>query len=471
MSAAQPLAQIDSNPLWARTITELAGQFGSGEVTPSAVLEAVVQRIDAVNPLVNAFAAIDVDAARKAAAESDARWAARASLSEIDGMIITVKDNILVKDLPCRWGNAVYPNATPEEDEVPIARLRDAGAIILGKTTCSEFSTGRGIVDTRLYGTTRNPWNLEKTTGSSSGGTVAAVASGMGQASIGTDGGGSIRTPASHAGLVGLKPTAGRVARANGLPIILNGREVAAPVARTTDDLAAVFAIIAKSHPMDAQSWGFSDGPAKPALLPQRSQRIRMVTRVGDFPVSPEVIAACTMAAEKLQALGHSVEEGPAPFDIVLQQKGGVIGAAGLAWLLEGQDWKDRIGSYYEKQVETGSKVSGIDYVAANAALRVVQGQIGMFFEDFDLMLSPVTVVPPGPATEQAPAYYNIFTSFVNTAGIPAVSIPSTFSAEGTPIGFQLAGRFGSDWDLLAMARQFERAYPWADRWPSLGAA
>jgi aspartyl-tRNA(Asn)/glutamyl-tRNA(Gln) amidotransferase subunit A len=232
-----------------------------------------------------------------------------------------------------------------------------------------------------------------------------------------------------------------------------------------------IFGIIARSHPMDALSWGFAEPPANPPLLPAKPMRIRFVPKIGDFPIAPEVTEACFKVAANLEALGHHVEEGGAPFDIALQQKGGIVGATGLAWLLEGRDWRGRVNEYYEKQIGVGSKTSGIDYVAANDALRTVQGQIGMFFEEFDLMLSPVTVTPPGPATEPAPAYYNIFTSFVNTAGIPGISIPAAVSSAGTPIGFQLAGRFGADWDLIAMARQYEQAHPWANRWPALGLA
>ncbi len=455
-----------SEDLWKLGVAELGVRYRAGMLTPSALLEAVLQRVAAVNPVVNAFATLDEAGARQAAAQSDERWQLGAPLGPLDGIPVSIKDNIAVKGLRCAWGSEVFLDVVPEQDELPVARLRAAGAVILGKTNTSEFSTGRGIVSTQAFGTTRNPWQPEFTAGSSSGGAAAAVSSGMGVLGLGTDGGGSIRRPAAHCGLIGLKTTTGHIARTHGLPIILNGREVIGPLARDTDDLACLLRAIAGPHPLDQSSWTVPPPESEPAVRPRR---ILFVPRFGDRPVAPEITEACAAVAGNLQRLGHQVEEGLAPFDTELQDRcGPLISCAGVTWLMRGKDWRGRIGDYYANLVERGSQLSAADYIEALDGLRTVQGQIGLFFEDYDLMLTPATAVLPWPADVPAVPYENTFPPVANTAGVPAISIPAGLSPQGLPIGFQLMGRFGTDWELIALARQYEAAHPWRDLWPSI---
>lgn len=454
--------------LWSLDAVALSAGFRDGSFTPSEALAAILARIEEVNPRLNAFAALDSSEMRTAASASDARWRTHQPLSPLDGVPVSIKDNMPVKKLPCAWGTAVFKDFVPGDDEVPVERLREAGAIILGKTRCSEFSTGRGIVSTPLFGTTRNPWRLDLTPGSSSAGAAAAVASGMGPLALGTDGGGSIRTPCSHSGLVGLKPTVGRVARGRGLPITLGGREVVGPMARTVASLALAFAAIAKPHPLDGGSWAFADMPDAPPA--ERPLRIRYMPQVKNYPVFPDVTKTCDQVAETFRGMGHAVEIGGAPYDEELQETcARTIGAAGLAWLLaDKHDWKGRIDPYYEDQAARGAALSAADYVAATNGLRQVQSQIGQFFSEYDLLLSPVSGSPAWGAEEMVKPFFNVFTSFVNTGGVPAISVPAGLSSDGRPIGFQLVGPFGSDWQLIQLALAFERLRPWAHRWPQL---
>jgi aspartyl-tRNA(Asn)/glutamyl-tRNA(Gln) amidotransferase subunit A len=454
--------------LWQLGIADAASAYERGKILPSDVLSAVLDRIERVNPAVNAFAFIDEDGARATAADCDARWKSKAPLGKLDGAILSVKDNMTVKSLPCTWGTKIFRDFVPDRDELPVARVREAGAILIGKTTCSEFSTGRGIVDTPLFGTTRNPWALDRTSGSSSGGAVSAVSSGMGSAALGTDGGGSIRKPCAYCNLVGLKATTGRVARAFGLPIILNEREVVGPIARCVDDLALIFDVIAKPHTLDRNSWCFSEVPA-PTNEPAKRQRILYVPQFGEHPVDVVVGNVCAQAAKNMQAMGHHVEEGVAPFDTALQERySPLISAAGVAWLLRDKAWKDRIGDYYVGLVERGSRLTASDYIEVLDALRRLQGQIGTFFERYDLMLTPTVGVQPGPANQPSSKHENPFCGFANNAGVPAIALPGGFSPEGLPIGFQLTGRFGSDWKLIDVAREYERHHPWAHQWPPI---
>jgi aspartyl-tRNA(Asn)/glutamyl-tRNA(Gln) amidotransferase subunit A len=457
----------DDRTLWSLGIIQTLSIYRDGVATPLDMLDAVLRRTEAIDPTINAFAFLDLEGARAAAKASTERWHTGQTCGLLDGIVLTIKDNITVRGMPCSWGTEVFRDYIPDRDEVPVARLREAGAIILGKTNVSEFSNGRGIVSTPRFGTTRNPWRPSQTTGSSSAGAAAAVASGIGAAAIGTDGGGSIRIPASHCGLVGLKPSTGRVARAYGLPVILGGREVIGPLARSTADLALILRVIARRHPADGASWGFPDF-IDDISDPLPAQRILYVRQVGGCPVAPEVAAACDNVGATLSMLGHQVEIGEAPFDPELQARTNIITQAGMAWLLHGKDWKGRVDDYYARLVETGSNLTAADYVDAVEALREVQAQIGWAFERWDLILSPVIGHLPGPAEQPAPAHYSAFTGFANTAGVPAIAIPATLSADGLPIGFQLVGSFGAEARLLAMAAQYEKQRPWHERWPPI---
>ncbi|MGH8675511.1 MAG: amidase, partial [Burkholderiales bacterium] len=205
--------------LWQLSAVELAAAFRSGATSPSAHLQLLQQRIAAINPKLNAIIAFDARA-EAAARESGERIAAGRARGPLEGVPVVVKDNILVAGLPCVWGSRVFKDYVPEADEMPVARLRAAGAIILGKTNVPEL-TFEGITWNPVFGATRNPYDLELTPGGSSGGSVGAVAAGLVPLALGTDGGGSIRRPASHTGLVGLKPSIGAVARVNTLPMML----------------------------------------------------------------------------------------------------------------------------------------------------------------------------------------------------------------------------------------------------------
>jgi len=216
VSADSATAVMKSEPeLWQLSAAELASAYRDGLTTPEAALQATLARVEDINPRVNAIVTLDLDGARLAAAASTRRWCDGKPLSVLDGVPITVKDNILVRGLRATWGSKLFADFVPDADEQPIAQLRNAGVVILGKTNVPEF-TLHGYTDNLQFGATSNPWDLSLTPGGSSGGAVAAVATGMGPIAIGTDGGGSIRRPAAHTGLVGFKPSRDTVPRACG---------------------------------------------------------------------------------------------------------------------------------------------------------------------------------------------------------------------------------------------------------------
>jgi len=455
-----------TTPLWKQSATQLHTAYRKGETTPSEVLSSVLERNATVDPVLNIFATLDAEGAKAAAAESDKRFAAGAPDGDFDGIPITIKDNIPVKGLRCAWGSNLYLDQVSTVDELPVKKLRASGAVILGKTNVSEFTMGRGNVSTLAFGTTRNPWNPELTSGASTGGGAVAVASGVGPVAYGTDGGGSIRRPAAHNGLVGLKPSTGRVARIDGLPPILHDLEIIGPLTRTVDDLAMALAAIEGPDPRDRLSFGFTRGALQPA---RKGLKILYVPKLLDMPVEAPVAESCAAAAKKLEALGYEVDEGPAPFDVALFEKHWpVVGSSGVAWLLRDEDWEGKIGDAYPPMIEKGKSSSAIDYVDAMMAFRQVYLQLAINFEKYDFVMTPSAGAMPWKAENFGPAYHRAFTGFVNAAGLPGISIPCDPAADGMPIGFQLIAPFGADWDLLSVAKQYEEAYPWADRWPQI---
>jgi aspartyl-tRNA(Asn)/glutamyl-tRNA(Gln) amidotransferase subunit A len=452
---------------WKLSASELAAAFRAGTLRPTEALDTILDRIAEINPALNAFAQLDEEGARAAAQSADKRFANGKPLGAFDGIPVSIKDNITVRGLRCAWGSKVFEDFMPERDETPVERLRAQGAVILGKTNVSEFTLGRGNVSTALFGTTRNPWDQTLTSGASSGGAVSAVSSGMGPLALGTDGGGSIRRPSGYCGLVGLKPSTGRVARAHGLPVILHDAEVIGPIGRTVDDVAMALAAIQGPEPEDRLSLRFAAGEAEPA--PPTSQRILYVPRVGQWAVDADITDSCAEAASRWRKLGHTVDEGTLPVDLSLfETHWPNLGAAGLAWLLRDKVWKNRVGSFYVDMIEKGQTLTAMQYQDVLAAFREISAQFATFFENYDMLMMPSAGAMPWKADELGPPHHRAFTGIVNAAGLPAINLPSASSPSGLPIGFQLVGSNGADWKLVAMARQYETAYPFKHLWPDI---
>jgi len=455
-----------SEALWTLSATELAEGYRNGTIRPSEALASILERVAAVDPQLNVFALLDVEGVRAAAADSDARFLKGEPLGAFDGIPVTIKDNINVKGLRCAWGSNLYLDQISAEDELPVARLRAQGAIILGKTNVSEFTLGRGTVHTLAFGTTRNPFNPELTTGASTGGGAAGVAAGLGPVALGTDGGGSIRRPSSYQNLVGLKPSTGRVARADGLPVILHDFEIIGPITRTVDDLAMALSAIEGPDPRDRLSYGFTPGAVehvKPGL------KVLYVPKFGAWDVEEPIVKSCAVAARNLASLGFEVEEGDVPFDLDLfETYWPLIGGAGLAWLMKDTDWEGKIGDAYPPMIAKGKSATAIDYVSALDAARQIYLQLAAKFSEYDLIMTPSAGAMPWKADQPGPAYHRAFTGFVNAAGLPAINIPCDPADDGMPIGFQLIAPFGRDWQLISIAKMFEAAHPWAHRRPSL---
>lgn len=445
----------------------LSGLLAHGEISSAEITAHFLERIAAENSRLNAFVTLNEQAMDLARA-SDTRRAEGRALGLLDGLPIAVKDNILTGGLRTTLGSPVYGDFVPERDEVAVARLKAGGAIVLGKTNVPEF-TLEGFTDNALFGPTRNPWDERVTPGGSSGGSVAGVAAGLAPGALGTDGGGSIRRPAGYTGLVGLKPTIGRIARAETLPQTLFDMEVIGPIARSVADAAMLFEAMEGAFAGDPRSWLQTEpGRQKPLEDAPPQLRILYVEKFGDAPLDPVIAGSCRAVASQLSALGHAVETGILPFDIGrLNEQWPMVGQAGLAFLADnlGGDFEKASEKYREmaargRAIDAGTLFGLFDLIAG------LRRAAAMCFGEWDMIVTPASAAMPWPIGIDyppeidghmvGPRGHAIYTAWVNAIGHPAISLPGPPSPAGMPIGTQIVAAHNRDWQLLRLARQFE---------------
>ena len=450
-----------------RHIAQLAASLRRRESTAQAVLDERLDRIRRLDPGLNSFVFLDEARARNAARESDARLAAGTPRSDLEGVPLSIKDSILVAGMPATWGSCSLADFIPDKDELPVARLRAAGAVILGKTNVPEL-TLEGYTKNDLFGVTRNPWDTRLTPGGSSGGAAAGVAAGFVPAAIGTDGGGSIRRPACHTGLVGWKPSIGRFPRIDGFPAILTDFETVGMLTSSVEDAMILDAIMAGPDPRDRRSLYTSapagrSGPARILFIPQ----------FGDSPVDPEVAALTAQFAQTLAAQGHTVAREGVFFDLDDAARiWHVVSRSGVAWLADRDGGRigRSIGAAARAMAEDGRKLTGADYIDALERVAAFRRRCAELFSRFDYVLTPTAAALPWAAETPypdriagrpaGPRDHAVFTGWVNIAGLPAISLPVGLSQSKLPVGVQLVAGFGEDASLLALSRGLAERYP-----------
>lgn len=471
------MSQSVTPPLWQLSACELQRHYRDGSVTPLDVARAVLDRMDTVNPRLNAvIARRDAKFLDEAAAASK-RHADAKPLSPLDGIPITVKDSLLTADLPTTWGTSALRNHQTSQDELAVLRARAAGALIAGKTNVPEFAL-EGYTANPVFGVTGNPWAPELTPGGSSGGAVAAVASGIAPLAIGQDGGGSIRRPASHTGVVGLKPSLSAWPREHVLPSLLLDFEVIGPLARTVADAQLLFDAVRGSAPVDRSSFA----AARAAAEPRRGGALRVlyVERMGSAPLDPQIAASVRGAVENLAALGHHVDTGALPLDLdFFVQAWPQIGQIGLASMFEqNPEWERQASPKYREMASAGRSLPASVLWQIVERVKQLRRESAALFEKLDVIVMPSAAALPWAANEAfppridgqdvGPRGHAVYTGWVNAAGLPALAVPTAPSAEGLPIGLQMIGRFGSDQELLELGQAYEAVAPWAHRWPLL---
>lgn len=450
---------------WRLSAAALSAGYASGEITPEAVLSACLARLASVNPRLNAVVTLDTEGAHAAAELSGARWRAGTPLSPLDGVPLTVKDNLFVAGLRTTWGSRLFADYVAPCDDIPVARLRRSGAVILGKTNTPELSLA-GFTDNPVFGPTANPWAPDRSPGGSSGGAVTAVAAGIAPIALATDAGGSLRRPAGHAGVATLKPGLGRVPRRHGFPPLAADFQVIGPIARTVADLRTVFDIIGD--------------PAPPIAPWPKRLRLRAVSACGDAPIDPEVIAVFAAAASRITDLGHAVEPAQAPWDP--DEVGALfatLSAAGVARVVAGHPgWKERVTAPIRVQAERGLSLSAADYLRTLDRVMELRASLVDWMGESHAVLTPSAAVLPWPRSQAYPETIGgrpagpraaaLFSTVVNLAGLPAVVIPSGLSAASLPAGLQIIGPVGSEHALLDLAAAIESAEPWPPLAPEL---
>jgi aspartyl-tRNA(Asn)/glutamyl-tRNA(Gln) amidotransferase subunit A len=460
---------------WFSAVKLLKG-YRKRRFSPVEVTSAVLDRIAVHNGALNAFCHVDAEAALNAARASERRWAKGMPQGRLDGVPVSIKDLILTAGMPTLRGSQTIDPHQPFDIDAPVtARLRESGAIILGKTTTPEFGW-KGVTDSPLTGITRNPWDRTRTPGGSSGGAAVAVATGMGPLAIGTDGGGSIRIPAAFTGIFGLKPSFGRVPA---WPLSPFGTVAhVGPLARSVEDAAIMLNVIAEP---DARDWHALpyDGRDFAAGLYKGIEgfRIAFSPRLGHVEVDPEVARVVRQAVRVLRDLGAKVEEvdpgfaDPMPEFRVLWWSGARALAAGIPeakrHLLE-RDLADVVAS--------AASISLDDYLGAIARRGQLGAAMRQFMARFDLLVTPTLPIPAFEVGKLAPQVddngkwvnWTPFTYPFNLTQQPAASICCGFTRKGLPVGLQLIGRMFEDHTVMRSAFAFEQATNWRRQHPPL---
>ncbi len=447
---------------------ELVAAYRRKTLSPVEVAKTLLARLDRLEPKINAFVLVARESALVEARAAEARWLRGAPLGLLDGVPVTIKDLFLTKGWPTLRGSTLIKRDQPwTEDGPPVARLREHGAVLLGKTTMPDFGW-KALGDSPLTGITRNPWNLAHTPGGSSAGAAAALAAGIGPLALGTDGGGSIRIPCAFTGLAGLKPSFGRVPHYP--PSVFGFVAHTGPMARTVADLALFLTVIAGGDdrdvyaiPPDGRDYrdGLEDGV--------KGLRIAFSPTLGYAKVDPEVAALVAEAAQRFAALGAIVEiadpgfADPARAWLALWWAG-----AAKALSVYSAEERRGVDPGLEEAAQKGARLSAIDYLRADDTRTAVSQAMAAFHRRYDLLLTPSVAVPAlkagallaDPATQTEWIDWAPFSYPFNLTRQPAASVPCGLTQAGLPVGLQIVGPMYGEALVLRAARAFERAQP-----------
>jgi amidase len=459
---------------------ELVRLYRTRKVSPLEVMQAVLSRIDVVNPAVNAYVTVARESALTAA-----RVATRAlgrkgtALPPLHGVPVSIKDLTATKGIRTTWGSLIYQDHVPTEDDLLVQRLKTAGAIVVGKTNTPEFGAG-GNTYNAVFGATRNPWDTTVTCGGSSGGAAVAVATGMGPIAQGTDLGGSLRVPAAFCGVVGFRPTPGLVPT-HPRAVVWDTLGVAGPIARTVADVGLMLSVIAGpddraplSYEVDTSE--FTRAVKAPSI---KGWRVAWTPDLhGLIPVDEDVIHVAQEALRVLRGLGARVDAACPDFSEVKDIVPATRGVSMVALFADKLPaWGERMQKNLVRDVEQGLTLTAREIARGEVLRAVLWHRVRAFMATRDLLVLPTVAVPPFPVEQPYPTMINgqpldnytqwlYLTYGITVTGLPAISVPCGFTRSGLPVGLQIVGRRRQEAAVLRAAAAFEAAAPWVGRIP-----
>jgi amidase len=459
---------------------ELAGAIREKKVSPREAVEAVLGRIQTVNPKVNAYCTVVPEMAREAARLAEEKVMRGETLGPLHGVPFSVKDLNLTKGVRTTFGSKVFEHFVPQEDALIVERMKNAGAILMGKTNTPEFGAGANTYNA-VFGATRNPWKPTQTCGGSSGGAAVALACGLGPLATGSDLGGSLRIPAAFCGVVGFRTTPGLIPVYPSL-LAYDNLAVEGPMARTVRDVALMLSVVAGedsrapiSYPSDPRAFlAAVNSPAIRGLKAAWSPDLKVI------PVDREVREIAGKAARRFPELGCEVEEAEPDMQGVREI---IYVTRSLRMLASHGDklerWRQKMNPNLVWNIEQGFSLTPQRIAEAERERTNLYRRIREFFARFDLLLTPTVAVPPFPVEMSYPKEINgqplenytdwfLLTYAITLTGYPAISIPCGFTAEGLPVGLQIVGRKSAESTVLKAAAAFEALSPWREKRPSV---
>ncbi|WP_019972201.1 amidase [Mycobacterium sp. 141] len=459
---------------------DLAQMIRSGEVTPTDVAEQVVARIEAVNPDLNAYCDFNRDKVLDDAEELTRLQRAGGDLGPLHGVPYSIKDLTAVAGLALTFGLEPLKDNIPDRDAAVVTRMREAGGLFLGKTNTIESGYHCGSTDNHLYGPTHNPWKHGLIAGGSSGGAAAAVAAGLGQLAEGSDGAGSVRSPSSLCGIVGLKPSGGRIPQSilgvRYSPWVYHG-----PMTRTVTDNALMLSVLAGPDPSDPTSLPADDVDYVAELAKDISGwRIAYSPDLGYARVDEEIASICRSAVAAFAELGATVTEDTPPWEDPIDAMWNGLWVPGIGSGHDLLDWDEQRGHVDDNLIALMHELEqlpALEVARADVFRGGMWDAFAAFMTNYDLLVTPTLAEAAFPITQFTPDQLVgdtlrrqvmawVLTFPFNMMTTPAISVPAGFTADGRPVGLQITARPHADAAVLRAAANFERARPWADRRP-----
>jgi Asp-tRNA(Asn)/Glu-tRNA(Gln) amidotransferase A subunit family amidase len=461
------------------SVMELAKLIRSRELSPVELMEETLERINRVNPEINAFVSLRADEALDEARSLTKRISSGEDPGPLTGIPIGVKDLEDVKGMVTSFGSIPYKDNVAGDDSIQVSRLKASGAIVVGKTNTPEFGF-TGFTKNRLYGVTRNPWNKDRTPGGSSGGSAAAVAAGLVPLATGSDAGGSIRIPASYSGCVGLKPSYGRIPLGPGPSLHMARTMVLGPLSRTVSDAALYLDCVAGYHPADPDSLPQPEGSyLKTLQRPLKSSRIGFSQTLGYARIEPDVMELVEQAVETFRGMGHRVDTWEGRFPDVSDAWAELMNREIYAQIHEDlEKIRGQLGRSLVASLDLAKGLTLEDQIRANRVRSKLNQTLWEVFDRFDLLLTPTMPTEAFAAKGPPPAEIDghpipllwavAFTYPFNLSGHPAATVRVGLTKTGLPVGLQIVGPRHRDDLVLQTAYAYEKSSPWNDSWPNI---